>query len=60
MVENIIFEMANISHFSIGRQVKFLKWSVIKILQMANIQNTEIVKNIIFEMADIANFRNGQ
>ena len=30
MIENIIFEIADIANFRIGQQVNFLKWSVIE------------------------------
>ena len=36
MVENIIFEMADISNFRIGRQVKFLNWSTAEILKIVD------------------------
>ncbi len=58
MVENTIFEMADI--FGIGRQVKFLKWSVIKILENDQQSKFKNGQNVIFKMANISNFRIGR
>jgi hypothetical protein len=48
MVENIIFEMADISNFGIGWEVKSLKWMIIKILENDQQSNFKNGQNIIF------------